>query len=131
MAYTGASPNQYSTQDPYLSDDRGLYFDGKNDFVTLEGLMLNNNFTFAMWVKPHGDGTLFATADKNGPGYYSFGISGYRMKFTDGFHDDTWVTDVEPVDLFLWQNLSLTFTWTAGSLDTENDDAVISAVNRA
>ena len=130
LAYTGSSPNQYSNQDPYLSDDRGLYFDGKNDYVSLEGLMLNSSFTFALWVKPHGSGTLFTSADKNGPGYYSFGISGYRLKFNDGFHDDTWLSTVEPVDLFLWQNLAVTFEWNAGSVD-EVDSSIIGAANNA
>lgn len=44
-AYSGYDPAGVTDSDPYLSDDRGLFFDGKNDYVTVTGLTLNTSYT--------------------------------------------------------------------------------------
>jgi hypothetical protein len=59
--YQGADEG-YESADPYLTDDRGLYFDGINDFATVRGLLIHDNFTISMWINPESSGTLYSSS---------------------------------------------------------------------
>lgn len=111
-AYSGYDPIRVTDSDPYLSDDRGLFFDGKNDYVTVTGLMLNTSYTISMWVKPHGDGTLFTSSSRTSGDFYSFGLAANRAKYQDSYNDYTWVTTGEFVEDLDWQMIALSVAWT-------------------
>lgn len=55
----------WDSSDPYLIDDRGLWFDGKYDFIVIKGLKVHHKFAMSQWVKPHGSGTLFSVSRLN------------------------------------------------------------------
>jgi hypothetical protein len=51
MAYGGDS-EQEDPYDPFSHDDRGIYFNGYNKFVTIQSLQLGESFTLDTWIKP-------------------------------------------------------------------------------
>jgi len=63
VVYGGYSADTLDKTDPYITDDRGLWFDGKYTFLTLERLVLHHSTTLEMWIKAHcSDGTLFSSS---------------------------------------------------------------------
>jgi hypothetical protein len=97
-----------------MVDDRGLLFDGINDYATMEGLLLNQSYTLNFWIKPHGDGTLFASTDRKSAGHYSFGISGFRTRYEDSFNDVVWTAGAELIENYTWQNVAISADWATG-----------------
>jgi hypothetical protein len=88
--------------DPYVVDDRGLFFDGRNDYATIQGLVLNQSYTYTLWVKPHGDGTLVTSASRESGGYYAFGLSAFRTRYEDSFNGFSWMASTEFVENYVW-----------------------------
>jgi hypothetical protein len=117
MAYGSDDSSAIKTSDPYVVDDRGLWFDGRKTFATLEGLVLNQSYTYTMWVKPHGDGSLATVASKESDGYYVFGLAAFRARYADNFNRFVWNTSVEIVENSVWQNLALAVGWTGATSD--------------
>jgi hypothetical protein len=52
----------YESADPYLVDDRGVYFDGINDFLTIHDLIVHHTFAMTFWMKPESSGTLYSSS---------------------------------------------------------------------
>jgi hypothetical protein len=65
-----------------LLDDRGLWFDGKYDFLLINNMTIRPLFGFSMWIRPQGSGTLYSVSRLNDPekeDYFALGIKGYRL----------------------------------------------------
>ena len=56
--YAGESRDS-QTDDPVLVYGRGQWFDG-NDFITLDGLVLNQSFSVQFWARPDAGGDVFS-----------------------------------------------------------------------
>jgi hypothetical protein len=68
-------------QDPFMTDERGLWMDGKLDYVTLKGFILHHSSTLMSWAKPQGYGSLFSSAAREADG--SFGDFGLNFEIMD------------------------------------------------
>lgn len=55
----GALESKHEATDPFISD-RGAFFNGRTDFMTIEGMTLADTFYLGMWIRPLGSGTLFS-----------------------------------------------------------------------
>jgi len=53
----------FDYSDPYTTDDRGLWFDGRYDVVALLGLKVHTKFGLNIWARAHGSGTLFSVSE--------------------------------------------------------------------
>jgi len=102
--FGGASELTIQKDDPYAFDDRGLYFDGKYDYLTVKMLTLHNTFTLSAWIKPHGSGSLYSSVRNYGGDIehsFNWGISERRLEFEDKSHhyyfrtENPSVTDLE------------------------------------
>jgi len=85
-----------TTDDPFATDDRGLYFDGVRNYMTSQMLVLHSTFAMNVWVKPFGSGTIFSSSqiatdliDKT----IQWGINDNRMEFEDREHHFYFQTD--------------------------------------
>jgi hypothetical protein len=101
----GGIHSGWDSSDPYLLDDRGLWFDGKYDFLLFKNLTVRPLFGFSMWVKPQGSGTFYSISRLNDPekeDYFAVGIKGYRLnlKVTQASYEYT--TD-DCIRFFDWQ----------------------------
>jgi hypothetical protein len=64
--FGGYFKDRLDKTDPYITDDRGLWFDGKYTFLTIENLALHHSCTVELWIKAHcSDGTLFSGSRVN------------------------------------------------------------------
>lgn len=45
-----------------MFSDRGLWFNGRDTFMTVENLRLPAAFELRLWIRSHGDGALFSSA---------------------------------------------------------------------
>lgn len=59
------SGGHYETAEPYLVDDRGLLFDGINDYMTVKGLIVHHTFAMTFWMNPTTSGTLYSSSAIN------------------------------------------------------------------
>jgi hypothetical protein len=119
--FGGASELSIAKDDPYAFDDRGLFFDGRYDYLTVKMLTLHHSFTLATWVKPHGNGTLFSSVRTYGSDIehsFNWGISDRRMEFEDKSHHYYFRTKDVSVDEGSWQNLALSAEWRQTHLET-------------
>jgi hypothetical protein len=55
----GALDNKYEATDPFIPD-RGAWFNGRTDFMTIDGIQLADTWFMGMWARPIGSGTLFS-----------------------------------------------------------------------
>lgn len=72
----------WDSSDPYLIDDRGLWFDGKYDFIVIHGLKVHTKFAMSQWAKPHGSGTLFSVSrlhDYEKEQYWAVSVKGRKL----------------------------------------------------
>lgn len=95
----------WDSSDPYLLDDRGLWFDGKYDFLLINNMTIRPLFGFSMWIRPQGSGTLYSVSRLNDPekeDYFALGIKGYRLnlKVTQSSYEFT--TD-DAISYYDWQ----------------------------
>lgn len=44
MEFVAGIHDDWDSSDPYLIDDRGLWFDGKYDFIVVKGLKVHTKF---------------------------------------------------------------------------------------
>lgn len=100
--------------DPYLTDDRGLWFDGKSNYMTSQMLSLHHTFTINTWIRPYGSGAIFSSS-KNFDAEWNkslhWGITENRMEFEDRDNYFYFKTERESVDRYIWQNLAITSEW--------------------
>lgn len=114
-AWGGDHSSDGEIADPFMTDERGLWMDGKLDFVTLNGFILHHSSTLMTWVKPQGYGTLFSSTARDRDG--EFRDFGLRFEIADSvvvFEDMTinMRTDSEnTVQFYVWQHISVTVTY--------------------
>ena len=53
----------FDYSDPFTTDDRGIWFDGRYDVVALLGLKVHIKFGLNIWARAHGSGTLFSVSE--------------------------------------------------------------------
>jgi len=58
----GALDNKHEATDPFISD-RGAWFNGRTDFMTINGMTLADSWYLGMWIRPMGSGTLFSQSN--------------------------------------------------------------------
>ena len=63
MTAMGGNSREFDEKDMYAHDDRGVYFNGFNKFMTIEDIMLSSTFTISTWVKPQSVGTIMAISN--------------------------------------------------------------------
>lgn len=106
ILYGGANETKIATDyDPYLTDDRGLYFDGKGNYLTAKMLTLHHTFTINTWIRPYGNGAIFSSS-KNFDSAWNksihWGITENRMEFEDRDHYFYFKTERESVERYIW-----------------------------
>lgn len=48
----GGNTPEFDEKDMYAHDDRGVYFNGFNKFLTINDIIISSTFTISTWVKP-------------------------------------------------------------------------------
>jgi len=118
----GAERDKCQKDDPYPTDDRGLWFDGKMEYLTLQGLVLHHTSTVSLWVKPHGYGTLFSSSRRDDPDYAQtqirFGICENKLEFDDTYRPEAHFYSSLSVEFYYWQHTAFTIKWDQASLST-------------
>merc|ERR1711878_266828 len=103
-----------------MTDERGLWMDGKLDYVTLKGFILHHSSTLMSWAKPQGYGSLFSSAARDSDG--SFGDFGLNFEIADSmvnFEDMTInikAVSTGTLQFYIWQHIAVTVQYDA-SLD--------------
>jgi hypothetical protein len=95
----------YDSSDPYLLDDRGLWFDGKYDFLLLKNLQIEMDFVYSLWIKPHGSGTLYSVSRLNDPGeenFFAFGLKGRKFNIKKTSTQVDWTTSEDVFTYYSW-----------------------------
>ena len=65
-AVGGATPgNSPENDDPLPIMDRGIWFDGVDDYLTLSGLTLGHTFTLILWVRVYAPGGTIFSVSRN------------------------------------------------------------------
>ena len=116
--YGGEESAEIEEYDPYIIEDRGLWFDGQQQYNTIKNLTLSHDFTISSWIKPHGTGAIFSSSDLmeksykfNRSLYLSAMASSYE--WTDSYHNSN--LDFAEVHLYEWQHISLMIGWDQNS----------------
>jgi hypothetical protein len=103
----------HESADPYITDDRGTFFDGINDFLTVRDLVIHHTFTMTFWMNPESSGTLYSSAmvnDKGHEQYWALQLEGKRFKFVDTSNSFE-VLGKETYNRGVWQHLAFTSRW--------------------
>ncbi|MEE4247710.1 MAG: hypothetical protein V2I33_20090 [Kangiellaceae bacterium] len=100
--------------DPYLIEERGLWFDGNRQFLTIKSLVINHDFTMSMWIKPHGSGAIFSSSDEMEKTYkfnrsLHLSVQAYSFEWADNYHND--YQHFGSVSLYEWQHIALSAKW--------------------
>lgn len=73
--------------DPKITADRGAWFDGQDDYMTFENFRLTSSFTLRLWIREHGEGTLFSSSnrldEKSAEKFFALYIEHSCLTFTD------------------------------------------------
>lgn len=117
----GGDTEDSTSADPYAVDDRGLWFDGRYSYLTVKGLVLYPTHTNIMWLKPHGDGSLFSNNRYDGGDSYILSIIGQRMTVEKTEQNYKFAPDVDFITTFVWQLTSVVAKYTEA-----NDETVFS-----
>jgi hypothetical protein len=100
--------------DPFVIDDRGLWFDGKDDMAEIKGLRLHHSFTLDAWIRPHGDGTIFGAGNTvhafEYRRVYQWAIEENKLFWGDLEYSDVFFADTE-ITNFYWTHVAVTATW--------------------
>ena len=99
--------------EPFVIDDRGLWFDGKDDMARFDGLILNHTFSIEAWIRPHGDGAIFGVGDASHYEYsrvYYWGIEEGKILFSDLHYDEDYASENDLIN-FYWTHVALTVQW--------------------
>ena len=123
--------------DPFLTEDRGLWFDGKLQYLTIRGFTMHHSSTIDFWLKPHGYGTVFSAARVDDEGCdlgYELSIEGGKARFSD--KTNSFDIDSEGnLNFYEWMHLALTLDWnnsegsTAVSMFMNNVSIVSSTIS--
>jgi hypothetical protein len=101
-------------EDPYYTDDRGLWFNGRIDFLQMHGLILHHTSTVTVWMKPHGDGTVFASSSKVDPDYAQSNIhlrvDNKKLEYGDTYRHALFQSD-KCIELYYWQHAAFSIKW--------------------
>lgn len=85
--YGGNNKTTEDFCDPFVSQDRGLWFDGMYSYATFEGLIVPANFELRMWIRAHGDGALFSSNrkvdDRSSEKFFALLIDNGKLTFAD------------------------------------------------
>jgi hypothetical protein len=105
-----------------VSDDRGLWFDGKVDFMTLRGYIQHHTSTLMSWVKPQGFGVLYSSSSRDLDGQFrsfgvQFGIKQRVLTFSDMSVNGEFSGDVE-ISFYKWQHVAVTTTYRVAEDET-------------
>jgi len=107
--------------DPFLTEDRGLWFDGKLQYLTVRGFTMHHSSTLDFWIKPHGYGTVFSAARVDDEGCdlgYELAIQGGKAKFSDKTNEYH-VESEGNLNFYEWIHLALTLDWNNSSATTD------------
>jgi hypothetical protein len=55
-----SSPTAELSDDPTPIYQRGVWFDGENDFLLLQNFVFGHTFQIELWTKIYGNSTLFS-----------------------------------------------------------------------
>lgn len=73
--------------DPKITFDRGAWFDGQDDYMTFENFRLTSSFSLRLWIREHGEGTLFSSSnkidEKSAEKFFALYIDHSCLTFTD------------------------------------------------
>jgi hypothetical protein len=98
--FGGLDSTAMSREDPYAVDDRGLWFDGRYNYLTISGLVFGPYQTSIFWIKPHGDGVIMSNNNNSGNSSYTISVVGSFVVFDTG--SEEWKPDVEIIEAFTW-----------------------------
>lgn len=101
--FGGKSTLDNEEDDPRVFSDRGLWFNGRNHYMTLENIRLPAAFEMRLWIRNHGDGALFSSSQLDAP----------AEKFISLMIDDSHLTlvDTEAGLFFMSSNPVKRFWW--------------------
>lgn len=68
----------------FAHDDRGVYFNGFNKFITITNLLLSSTFTIDTWIKPQSNGTILGITQYD-IARLAWDINGSQMVLSDEF----------------------------------------------
>jgi hypothetical protein len=113
--FGGYFEDRLDKTDPYPTDDRGLWFDGKYTFLTLEQMVLHHSSTVEIWLKAHcSDGTLFSSTRVNDviwrDSNFHISISDGHLEFADTFRYIQ-LQDDAILDVYFWIHVAYTLEW--------------------
>lgn len=63
--YGGTNQHSITANDPYLTLERGLFFDGHSSYLTVDGLVLPFSYFMNAWIRPLKSGTIYSGSDPN------------------------------------------------------------------
>jgi hypothetical protein len=84
--FGGARQAERNDDDPFLTADRGLWFDGRYNYMSIEGLLLSHTWSIEAWTNPITSGTLFSTSrihEHNSQIIAHIGFLGGKLEFED------------------------------------------------
>ena len=91
----GSDPDGPDSSDPIPIYLRGLYFDGVDDYLTINNLVLSSDFTLTMWIRANGGTTLFSISRAS----YRFETDEDIMMFGVGQSTDPGESNTDPTFL--------------------------------
>jgi hypothetical protein len=85
--YGGSIAGEEEYCDPFISSDRGAWFDGMYTYATFENLILPESFEIRAWIRAHGDGALFSSSssddDRSAEKFIALLIDNGTLTFVD------------------------------------------------
>lgn len=119
-AWGGDNAQDGERADPFMTDERGLWMDGKLDYVTLKGFILHHTSTMMSWAKPQGYGSLFSSTARDADGSFgdfglTFGIQDSMVEFED-MTINIKAVSTGTLQFYIWQHISVTVSYDS-SLD--------------
>jgi hypothetical protein len=106
----GYLDSKFEGTDPYVSD-RGLFLNGRTDFLSIDGLTLSSDWVMHMWIRPLGSGTLWST---NSPSDYfgeeksiHWGVRNEAIEWEDKLRGFYYRTGTDGVNLATWNSVAV------------------------
>jgi hypothetical protein len=113
--FGGRSEAIRNVDDPFLTSDRGLWFDGRYNFMTVENLYLAHTWSIELWANPMTHGTFFSSSriyDHQSEVLSHIGLIGEKMEFEDKHNYFYAKTDVDVVAYNnSWANFIFSVYW--------------------
>jgi len=119
--YGGDRAVAVEADDPFILDDRGLWFNGTSHYLSVRGLTLNHSMALSSWLKPFGAGTLISTSSVKQSAYdyersLFWSLGAYSFEWGDTYHHSH--TNFNAVNLYEWQHSSVELIWEQGNQHT-------------